>query len=245
MGISTFCVILRKGTHFPSYSSRTVHRHCPCTHPNAFKPMNLYFYLDAQNQQHGPISVARFAECGVSASTLVWCNGMDNWTPASAVPELREWFDQHQSAQETPAQEETEDTRSQAYAPGQGADSTSRAQGAGTAYGHFSGPSNGGYGPQYNGAYIPCPPTYLVWAILSTLCCCLPLGIVAIVKSCQVSSAYAHGNYDAALIASDDARRWCLYTFMAALLIHFLRIVWGLVWGTSLGFLGLLTNWGM
>lgn len=32
------------------------------------------------------------------------------------------------------------------------------------------------------------PDNNLVWAILSTVLCCLPLGIVAIIKSTQVNS---------------------------------------------------------
>ena len=54
--------------------------------------MNSYFYLDSNNKQHGPIVVEKFAENGVTPSTLVWCNGMDNWQPADSVAELKEWF---------------------------------------------------------------------------------------------------------------------------------------------------------
>lgn len=212
--------------------------------------MNLYFYLDAQNQQHGPISVTRFAECGVSASTLIWCQGMDNWTPASAVPEVREWFEQHQAERADAPHGAGDNTDTGAPANGNGGSSNAsygyNAQGAETAPGNNPyATSAGGYAPRYNGTYIPCPPTHLVWAILSTICCCLPLGIVAIVKSCQVSTFYAHGRYDEALIASDDARRWSLYALMAALLVHLLRIAWALLVGSSLGLWGLLTNWGM
>ncbi|XP_051965811.1 synapse differentiation-inducing gene protein 1-like [Xyrauchen texanus] len=32
-------------------------------------------------------------------------------------------------------------------------------------------------------------PTYLAWSIFSTFCCCLPLGIAAIVYSCRVNTA--------------------------------------------------------
>lgn len=210
---------------------RIAHEHSS----QSISPMNLYFYLDAQNQQHGPVSVTRFAECGVSASTLIWCQGMDNWTPASAVPEVREWLEQHQAEQ--PLHEASAEAAS-SHAPHDAAS-------AGSAQENPRAPSPGAYGHPYNPTYIPCPPTHLVWAILSTLCCCLPLGIVAIVKSCQVSSYYAHGRYDEALIASDDARQWSLYALLAGLLIPLIKIVWGLFVGTSVGLWGLLTDWGM
>ena len=41
-------------------------------------------------------------------------------------------------------------------------------------------------------------PNYLVQAILVTIFCCLPFGIVAIVFAAQVNSALAAGNYEAA-----------------------------------------------
>lgn len=40
----------------------------------------------------------------------------------------------------------------------------------------------------------PCPPTYLALSIIVTVLCCLPFGIVGIVKSSNVSKEYAAGN---------------------------------------------------
>ncbi|HPU02063.1 MAG: hypothetical protein GX890_01720 [Firmicutes bacterium] len=53
-------------------------------------------------------------------------------------------------------------------------------------------------------------PNYLAWAILATIFCCQPLGIVAIVFAAQASSSLAAGNYEAALKTSTMARNWCL-----------------------------------
>ncbi len=45
----------------------------------------------------------------------------------------------------------------------------------------------------------PCPDNYLVYAILTTLFCCLPFGIAGIVKAAQVSTKYQAGDYEGAV----------------------------------------------
>lgn len=54
----------------------------------------------------------------------------------------------------------------------------------------------------------PPPPNGLVGAILTVIFCCLPFGIVAIVKAAQVNSLWAAGQYQAAQDAADASRKW-------------------------------------
>ena len=61
-----------------------------------------------------------------------------------------------------------------------------------------------------NNACKTCPDNYLVYSILTTLFCCLPFGIVGIVKSAQVSSKYQSGDYEGAVQASRDAKKWSM-----------------------------------
>jgi Interferon-induced transmembrane protein/zinc-ribbon domain len=56
-------------------------------------------------------------------------------------------------------------------------------------------------------------PTYLVQAILVTLFCCQPFGIVAIVYAAQVGSKLAAGDYAGAQAASASAKMWCWIGF--------------------------------
>lgn len=52
------------------------------------------------------------------------------------------------------------------------------------------------------------PGNYLVLAILCTVCCCLPAGVVSIVYASKVNEAYERGEYEAAEKHSRNARTW-------------------------------------
>jgi hypothetical protein len=53
-------------------------------------------------------------------------------------------------------------------------------------------------------------PTYLTQAILVTLFCCLPFGIVAISNASKVSTHLDRGEYEQAVQASQEAKKWCM-----------------------------------
>ena len=88
--------------------------------------------------------------------------------------------------------------------------------------------------PQYGeGALGPPPDNNLVWAILSTVFCCLPLGIVAIIKSTQVSSLWAQGQHDAARKSAEDAKKFALWAAIAGVVLVALYILFFVLIGIS------------
>jgi hypothetical protein len=89
------------------------------------------------------------------------------------------------------------------------------------------------YLPQSGSQYQPPPPpfvaekpqSYMVAAILSTLFCFLPFGIVSIVYAAQVDSKFNAGDYEGAQQSSDKARTWycaSIGTGVVAIIIVFL-----------------------
>ena len=56
----------------------------------------------------------------------------------------------------------------------------------------------------------PKPDNNLVLAIFTTICCCLPFGIVGIVYASKVNSLYAIGQYAAASQAASNAKKWSI-----------------------------------
>ena len=56
----------------------------------------------------------------------------------------------------------------------------------------------------------PEPDNHLVWAILCTVLCCLPFGIVSLVYSNKVSGLWTQGRYAEAQAAADSAKKWAI-----------------------------------
>ena len=80
---------------------------------------------------------------------------------------------------------------------------------------------------QYN-SEIP-PPNYMVWAILSTVFCCIPMGIISIIKASEVNSKWEAGDKIGAKTASEKAKKWALISVVShvifALVILFIYFV--------------------
>lgn len=58
-------------------------------------------------------------------------------------------------------------------------------------------------------------PNYLAPSILVTLCCCLPLGIPAIIYSAQVNPRAQAGDINGAMDSSNKAKMWVVIAFAA------------------------------
>lgn len=71
------------------------------------------------------------------------------------------------------------------------------------------------------------PSSNMVWAVLCTIFCCLPFGIIAIIKASNVNSAWYAGNRELAIRNSKDAMKWCGYGVLASvigILLYFIFI---------------------
>ena len=158
----------------------------------------MKYYMHIGGQQVGPYEENELPSHGLTASTMVWREGMPDWVAASQVPELSHLLP---PSQQPPS-----------YQPQ---------------------PS---YGPQQPyGARPPMPDTYMVLAVLVTVFCCLPFGIVSIVKASQVSSLYSQGRYQEAVAASEAAKKWAIWSAVAGVVISIIVIVLQIV---GIGLLG-------
>lgn len=180
--------------------------------------MNSYYYLDAANQQQGPLDGNLLPSKGVTAQTLVWAQGMAEWTPAGQVAELQSLFAVQQPAQpqyQQPAQPQYQQPAQPQYQ-----------QPAQPQYQQYAQQPQYAQGPQPGQpGFQPKPDNYLVWAILSTICCCLVTGIISIVYSSKVDGLYAAGQYAEAQAAANSAKKWAIGGAIAAAVIWLLYIL--------------------
>ena len=148
--------------------------------------MSQWFY-EYDGTSRGPVSksdIRRMISDGIiEVDTGLWCQGMDDWQPAAAIDAFSDEFQQ----QPPPLR------KNQSY----GADPPPIQSSA-------SGSETGTGGSSVDQGE-PDIPSHMTKAILTTLCCCLPLGIVAIVKASSVSSAVRRGDYEEARQLSEEA----------------------------------------
>lgn len=89
-------------------------------------------------------------------------------------------------------------------------------------------------------ATAPQIPNHLVWAILATLFCCLPGGIVSIVYAAQVNGKVAAGDLAGARDSSDKAKKWAMWSAIAGVIV---AVLYGVL-VMAMGGIGALSNSG-
>lgn len=75
------------------------------------------------------------------------------------------------------------------------------------------------------------PNNNLVGAILTTIFCCLPLGVVSIIYASQVDSQWYAGNTQAACELARKSRKWMWIGVVSSLCIWILYLLFVVVLG--------------
>jgi hypothetical protein len=160
--------------------------------------MKNYFYVGQNGQQCGPVAMEQLSSCGITRETFVWSEGMTEWKKAGEVAELANLFI---AVPPTPPTPPTPPAY-QAPQPQVSVQQPINTKPAGT-----------------------CPDSYLVWSILTTILCCWPFGIPAIVNAVKVERLWMAGDYAGAYEKSDAAKKWCWISAIAAVVIYVLYFV--------------------
>jgi hypothetical protein len=90
-------------------------------------------------------------------------------------------------------------------------------------------PQGPGPQPRFTPGYGQQPPrsinNFLIPAILVTIFCCPPFGIIAIVYAAQVNGKIAMGDYQSATSMAGKAKTWSLVALIAGLVIIVASVV--------------------
>lgn len=174
----------------------------------------MKYYIAVNNQHQGPYSVEELKSMNIAPDTYVWCEGMAEWAKASDVEEIRQVMvepSMPSMPQAGPAVPPpcTPVPPQPTYAAG-------------------------GATPQQ--APVVPPKSWLVESILVTLFCCLPFGIVGIIKASETNSAISRGDFAAAEASSRDAGKWTKIGFWVGIGVAVLYILFYVVIFAIAGF---------
>lgn len=75
------------------------------------------------------------------------------------------------------------------------------------------------------------PDNNLVWAILCTVMCCMPLGIVAIIKATKVNTLWYQGDHEGARQAAADAKKYSIWGAVSVGIFLILYLVLMVIFG--------------
>lgn len=172
----------------------------------------MQYWINHNGVQSGPMDLDALKQMGLTSAAYVWHEGLSDWVKITQIPELQDVYVMEGAAPEgvevpeaPPAQRLDEPVTREPYQPQhQPAQPYQPAQ------------------PQYAGPQPanaePCPPTNLVWAIISTVLCCLPAGIVAIVYATKVTNKYRAGDIEGAKRASEVGAWWCIASIILGII---------------------------
>lgn len=141
----------------------------------------MKYWINHNGVQSGPVDLDGLKEMGLTSAAYVWHEGLSDWVKITQLPELQGMY-------EMVAEPFQPEAVTQAAAAPQQAAPVQPVQ------------------PQPE----PCPPTNLVWAIITTVLCCIPPGIVAIFYALKVSNKYREDDIEGAKRASETGAWWCI-----------------------------------
>ncbi|MEG1648631.1 MAG: CD225/dispanin family protein [Rikenellaceae bacterium] len=164
---------------------------------------NLYFFVDVQGNQYGPVRAEYFRVHGIAASSLVWFEGMPHWAKASEVPFLKGFI--RASGVESQAQPEHYHNHL----------ISKTAQ--------MSPPTDNA--KQFLPLEVDPPKNWILESVMITIFCCFPFGIVALVYALKVLPSWNRGSYAESIKASQIAGQWVKWGVMIVLVVALIYIL--------------------
>ena len=169
----------------------------------------MQYWINQDGVQQGPVTLEELKEMSLNSTAYVWRAGMADWQPITQMEELAGCYTMAEPQPETVTVGRPLEWQIPAI-PAQATQPT---------------------GPEQ----AKCPPTNLGWAIVFTLLCCLPTGVVAIIYAAKVSSRYQAGDLAGAQKASETSAWWCIISVVMGILYMPISMLMGRLISAALG----------
>ena len=157
----------------------------------------MQYWINHNGVQSGPVDLDGLKEMGLTSAAYVWHEGLPEWVKITQLPELQGVYEM--VAQDVEPAVAGQPVQAQ---PVESAPAVQQPE----------------YNSQQPAATEPCPPTNLVWAIIATVLCCIPSGIVAIIYALKVTNKYNEGDIEGAKRASETGAWWCIASIILGIL---------------------------
>lgn len=162
--------------------------------------MDKYYYA-VNGEQKGPFTLQELKQHHITRNTLMWKAGMKQWEKANSIAEVASFLFNENEIPPLPSHQSNPTTiENRVYIVKERQD---------VSYAEYL-------------RIYPKPRSYLVFAILATIFCCVPAGIVSIVYASKVEKKYRARDYTGAMRASRSAKTWLI-----------LSIVLGIIFGST------------
>ncbi len=178
------------------------------------------YWIIINDTEQGPYTLEQLSGIGLTSDTPVWREGMAEWLPAGHVDELAALLPVPQPP--AIADEESCGTADTPTETGQPSMMTAGpATATDTVRTVVYAPADAipaGYVAITPADKPVCPPTYLVWAIITTVVCFLPMGVCAIICATKVKGHFRAGRFDKAGRMSERAALFVILSIVAWLI---------------------------
>lgn len=196
----------------------------------------MKYWVIIANRQQGPYELEDLKLLPLTPNTPVWHEGLPQWVPAVQVKEVMDILNAEEQQQtentaENPvdAEENFENSAEQAPEENGNQGNQNNSANAGSYSYSFAnaGYQNAGFNAQRRTDTLhegQRPDSYLAWAIVSAILCCVPCGIVSIIYAALVNSRYDRGDVEGAKKASETAQMWIMVSITLGLLFFPIQI---------------------
>lgn len=165
----------------------------------------LYYFIDSDGTAKGPVGLDHFKNNHINGHSWVWHDGLPQWVEAHTIPSIRKYMRSDLPLSFSSKKEGIDYEKERVNIPSLGTLPKS----------------------DLDILRSRVPKTWLAEAILITIFCCIPFGVVGIIYASRVAPYWRRGLYGESIYASNSAAFWVKLTIVLTI---FIWVIYILIW---------------